>query len=145
MEQLTQFFNLLSITDGLMISVVAILVMSFFSFRRQRKLQELQSISMQLLQRDLRALTNAAVGVGGRVLEIERQQRKRPTLVSTQENAQTSSGAAVEFYSSSNQPYDQAIRMAQTGASVDDIVNVCGLSRSEADLVSMMHRLDKAS
>ena len=145
MEQLTQFFNLLSITDGLMISVVAILVMSFFSFRRQRKLQELQSISMQLLQRDLRALTNAAVGVGGRVLEIERQQRKHPTLVSTQENAQTSSGAPVEFHSSSNQPYDQAIRMAQTGASVDDIVNVCGLSRSEAELVSMMHRLDKAS
>jgi len=145
MEQLTQFFNLLSISDVLMISVVAILVMSLFSFRRQRKLQQLQSVSLQLLQRDLRALANAAVGVGGRVLEIERQQRKRPALVSTQENIQTSSSAPAEFYNSSNQPYEQAIRMAQTGASVDDIVNVCGLSRSEADLVSMMHRLDKAS
>lgn len=146
MEQLTQFFNLLSITDGLMVSVIAILVMVLFSFRRQRKQQELQSVSMQLLQRDLRALANAAVGVGGRVLEIERQQRKRPVLVDTQESVQTNSNTPVEFYNdSSNQPYEQAIRMAQTGASVDDIVNVCGLSRSEAELVSMMHRLDKAS
>jgi len=119
-----------------------------FSLKRQRKQQEHQSISMQSLQRDLRALTNAAVGVGGRVLEIERQQRKRPVIVTTAEEqqSQTYSAAPIEYYnSSSNQPYEQAIRMAQTGASVDDIVNVCGLSQSEAELVSMMHRLDKAS
>ena len=149
MEELIQIFNSLTIIDTLMISVVAVLILSLYSFRRQRKLQELQSVSMQLLQRDLRALANAAVGVGGRVLEIERQQRKRPTLVDNQENQSPQinsiAPAPVEFYNSSNQPYEQAIRMAQSGATVDDIVNVCGLSRSEADLVCMMHRLDKVS
>jgi preprotein translocase subunit YajC len=147
MEQLTQYLNILSNTEWLMASVVVVLVMSLFSLKRQRKQQEYQSISMQSLQRDLRALTNAAVGVGGRVLEIERQQRKRPVIVTTAEEqqSQTYSATPVEYYNSSNQPYEQAIHMAQTGASIDDIVNVCGLSKSEAELVSMMHRLDKAS
>ena len=143
MEELIQHFNFLNINEWLMVLVAAVLITSLFSFKRQRKLQELQSLSMESLQRDLRALANAAVGVGGRVLEIERQQRKRPVVVSSQTEPQDS--APVDFYASSNQPYEQAIRMAQTGANVDDIVNVCGLSRSEADLVSMMHRLDKAS
>ena len=148
MEQLTQYFNFISATQWLLAAVAVVLVISLFSFKRQRKQQEQQSLSMQALQRDLRALANAAVGVGGRVLEIERQQRKRPVVVTTQEQepVQTQAvNAPIEFYKSSSQPYEQAIRMVQTGASVDDIVNVCGLSKSEAELVSMMHRLDKAS
>jgi len=148
MEQLTQYFNILTTNEWLMSSVAVVLVMSLSSFRRQRKLQQQQSLSMQSLQRDLRALANAAVGVGGRVLEIERNQRKRPVIVASQEQPKTqpaTTTAPVEYYSSANQPYEQAIRMAQTGASVEDIVNVCGLSKSEADLVCMMHRLDKAS
>lgn len=143
MVELTQYLNFLTINEWLLVSVVAVLIISLFTFKRQRKIQELQSLSMESLQRDLRALANAAVGVGGRVLEIERQQRKRPVVVSSQ--AEPQSKVPVDFYGSSNQPYEQAIRMAQSGANVDDIVNVCGLSRSEADLVSMMHRLDKAS
>lgn len=149
MEQLTQFFNILTITEWLMIPVVVVLVISLFAFKHQRIQQQNQLLSMQSLQRDLRALANAAVGVGGRVLEIERHQRKRPVVVPTQEQQpavyNTADAAPVEYYNSSSQPYEQAIRMAQTGASTEDIVNVCGLSESEAELVSMMHRLDKAS
>jgi hypothetical protein len=126
-------------------SVVVALIISLITFKRQRKQQEIQNLSMQSLQRDLRALANAAVGVGGRVLELERQQRKRPTLVTNHEEPQNIMVSPVDTYASSNQPYEQAIRMTQSGANVDDIVNVCGLSRSEAELVHMMHRLDKAS
>jgi len=148
MEALTQYLNTLSANEWLMSSVIVVLVMSLLSIRRQRKLQQDQALSMQSLQRDLRALANAAVGVGGRVLEIERHQRKRPVAVELHEQSPqqaSSTNAPVEFYSYSNQPYEQAIRMAQTGASVGDIQNVCGLSQSEAELVNMMHRLDKAS
>ena len=148
MEQLTQYLNILTITEWLMISVAVVLVMSLFAFKHQRIQQQNQLLSMQLLQRDLRALANAAVGVGGRVLEIERNQRKRPAVVPVQEQQPAVYNTAVtpvEYYNSSNQLYEQAIRMAQTGTSTEDIVNVCGLSESEAELVSMMHRLDKAS
>lgn len=145
MEQLTQYFSFLTVTEGLMATVIVVLLISLVSIKRQRKLQELQALSMQSLQRDLRALANAAVGVGGRVLEIERNQRKRPSIVKEEQISTVKSSAPVEFYASSNQPYEQAINMAQAGASVSDIVNVCGLSQSEAELVNMMHRLDKAS
>ena len=147
MEQLAQYINIFSFTEWLMIPVVVVLVMSLFSFKRQRKQQELQSITMQSLQRDLRALANAAVGVGGRVLEIERTQRKRPVIVESHEQHanKINTNTPEDYFNSSSQPYEQAIRMAQTGASVEDIVNICGLSKSEAELVSMMHRLDKAS
>lgn len=146
MDQFIQYLNVLTSTEWLMASVVLVLIMSLFSLKRQRKQHKYQSVSMQSLQRDLRALTNAAVGVGGRVLEIERQQRKQPVMAKINEvHPATYSTAPVEYYNSSSQPYEQAIRMAQKGASVADIVNVCGLSKSEAELVSMMHRLDKAS
>jgi preprotein translocase subunit YajC len=147
MEQLIQYLSILSATEWFMLSVAIVLLMSLFTFKRQRKLHQEQTLSMQMLQRDLRALANAAVGVGGRVLEIERQQRKqKPVVVQVQEETQKQPvSAPVEFYNPNNTPYEQAIRMAQTGASVDDIVNVCGLSKSEAELVTMMHRLDKAS
>ena len=127
MVELTQYLNFFNINEWLMISVVAVLIISLLSLKRQRKLQELQSLSMESLQRDLRALANAAVGVGGRVLDIERQQRKRPSVVTSQTDSQSTT-VPVDFYGSSNQPYEQAIRMAQTGANVDDIFNVCGLS-----------------
>lgn len=154
MDTLTQYINVFSVTEWLMSAVVVVLIMSLISIKRQRKLQLEQNLSMQSLQRDLRALANAAVGVGGRVLEIERHQRKRPTVVATdkvspqsqpQQSVPINHAAPVDFYTNSNQPYEQAIRMAQTGATTDDIINVCGLSKSEAELVAMMHRLDQAS
>ena len=151
MEQLILITNTFTINDGLMVSVGVILFLSLVSIVKQRKQQQQQAVSMHSLQKDLRALANAAVGVGGRVLEIERQQRKQlMPAVKTDKNSHlqevtNSSPVPVDLYGSSNQPYEQAIRMAQTGASTKDIVNVCGLSQSEADLVSMMHRLDIAT
>jgi len=150
MEQLNQYINFFSINEWLMSSVVIVLGISLFSLNRQKRIQKEQQTSMQALQRDLRALANAAVGVGSRVLEIERTQRKTPAVVSSNEQQpkaaiNTQPIKAVEYYNPNSQPYEQAIGMAQSGASTEDIVNLCGLSKSEAELVSMMHRLDKAS
>lgn len=155
MEELIQHFTVLNSNEWIMSLVVVVLIMTLFSLNTHRKQQKKLELSMQLLQKDLRALANAAVGVGGRVLEIERQQRinstelnsaqLRPKLVPQNQHHISTTTAPVEFYNTSNQPYEQAIRMAQTGANASDIVNVCGLSKSEAELVSMMHRLDKVS
>ena len=65
MEELTQYLTILDSSEWLMSSVVVVLIMTLFSFNRQRKQQKKQELSMQSLQRDLRALANAAVGVGG--------------------------------------------------------------------------------
>ena len=51
----------------------------------------------------------------------------------------------VDLYDAANQPYEQAIRLAQRGMEKDELVEVCGLSEGEADLINMLHRLDKVS
>lgn len=147
MQKLTEYMSFLSLNEWLLTAVGVVLLMSLISIKRQRKQQQDHSLIMQSLQRDLRALANAAVGVGGRVLEIERQQRKQPLEVvhSKPVVQKITPPPHTEYYGNSNQPYEQAIQMAQNGASVDDIINVCCLSKSEAELVAMMHRLDQAS
>jgi hypothetical protein len=38
--------------------------------------------------------------------------------------------------------YSQAIKLVQKGASVEELMEVCGLARGEAELIAMMHRLE---
>ncbi len=89
---------------------------------------------LQALHSDVRALTSAAVGVGERVHQIERRQRQ---LTERQDRLDLSDGA--------NQPYEQAIRLVHKGANADEIVEICGLSRGEAELIGMLHRLDQSA
>lgn len=86
------------------------------------------------LQNDIRAITAAAIGVGERVLELERRQRR---LAERQEQ--------LDIYDPANQPYEQAIEMVKNGADVQELVDVCGISESEAELVALMHRLDQTA
>lgn len=96
----------------------------------------IQQLEKQLRQarNDFRALTTASIGVGGRVMELERRQRR---MAEKQEQ--------VDIYESANQPYEHAITMAKKGLDVDELVDVCGVSRNEAELIHMMHRLKAAS
>ena len=86
------------------------------------------------LQHNIRAITAAAIGVGERVLELERRQRR---LTERQEQ--------LDIYDPANQSYEQAIRMVKGGADVSELVDVCGISESEAELVALMHRLDQTA
>jgi len=150
MEQLSffsEYINYMAAGNWLMVSVLAFFVINLFLFRYQQQKNEKQTLKIISLEKNLHALANAAIGVGSRVLKVEREQRNKPAPIDTTEQfvSAINNNMPVDFYNSSNQPYEQAIRMAQTGASVDDIVNVCGLSQSEVELVCMMHRLDKVS
>ncbi len=86
---------------------------------------------IESLQRDVRALTTAAVGMGERVLEVERRQRR---LAEKQES--------LDLFDSANQPYEQAIHLARQGVDAEELVATCGLSHSEAELIAIMHRLE---
>jgi uncharacterized protein HemX len=119
-----------------MLFVVSALVLGIALWsvaRGQRVTRQLRKEVMQL-RNDIRALTTASVGVGGRVLELERRQRR---LAQRQEE--------FDLYESANQPYEHAIAMARKGADVKEIEDMCGVSRNEAELIQMMHRLEKAS
>lgn len=150
MEQLnffSEYLHYMAEVNWLTISVLGFLVINLFFLRLQQQKNEKQTLKISSLEKDLHALANAAIGVGSRVLKVEREQRNKSAAANATEQVVSAANQnmPVDFYNSSSQPYEQAIRMAQTGATVDDIMNVCGLSQSEVELVCMMHRLDKAS
>jgi LAS superfamily LD-carboxypeptidase LdcB len=137
--------------ETLLLSVSVIMLCLNIMLLIYKKNTGKQTEIVQSLQRDLRALTSAAVGMGGRVMEIERQQRLntkqqkiqviKPVAAATQLQPQPQPVSN----SSSSQYYDHAIRMVQQGAKTEDIEQACGLSKSEAELISIMHRLDKTA
>jgi len=88
---------------------------------------------LEALQSDMRALVSAAIGVGERVHRIEKSLKE---VSHRQEQIdQTDPGA---------QAYQQAIKMAQKGASAEELIEICGLTRGEADLIAMLHRMERS-
>lgn len=151
MEQLINTIDFISSAEWLLLTLSVFFVVNVVVVYKQRKQLMLQTMVVEALQQDLRALANAAVGVGGRVLKIERQQKNQTTNIATpspttkEDNHLHALNNNDEFYSTSNQPYEQAIRMAQKGVDAETIANVTGLSESESSLVCVMHRLEEAS
>lgn len=122
---------------------LAALVWAFaltLALREQRRQQAEQASANAAIQKDLRALCNAAVAVGQR---INRAERRLQLLTERQEEL----GMRQERMDRGDpeaQSYNQAIKLATKGAGVDEIIDVCGLSRGEAELIAMMHRLEQA-
>jgi hypothetical protein len=97
---------------------------------RRDDLQKMQGMVDQLAraERDMAALCRAAVGEGRRVVSLVQQVEglaKRQDML--------------ELGNSSERPYSRASRLAQEGASIDDLIRICGLSRAEAELLVMLH------
>ena len=120
---------------GLAIVLAVSMMMLFMQLRRNRAEQG-QSIAT--MQKDLRALCNAAVQVGERLNRFEQElngvKARQQELGSRQDKLDLAEPEARTF--------DQAVKMVRKGASVDELVEICGLSRGEAELIAMMHRMD---
>lgn len=112
--------------SGIILCIAAIMLL-----RGTRKLQT-ESKQVKSIRNDLKALITAAVGVGKRVMELEKRQRN---LHDNQEKTIS--------YEPAGQFYDEAAFMAQQGETVEAIMQRCGLSYSEAELVCLMNTLDK--
>ena len=69
-------------------------------------------------------LSKTAIAVGKRVLELEKQ---IATLEAKIEEIQKNDPAKVS--------YSEAARLVELGAGIEDLMNACGISRPEAELV----------
>ena len=85
---------------------------------------------------DLKAFSIAAIGMGKKVLQLEHQQRRAVENIQTEKT--------VSYAEPVNQSYDDAAYMARQGKNIESIMQQCGLSHSEAELIFLMNRLDKA-
>ncbi len=86
----------------------------------------------RVLQGDMRALAAAASGMGERVRDLE---QRLHTLSRRQEQQELSEPGG--------QSYQQARKLAQRGADPEELIDIYGLTHGEAELISMLHRMEK--
>lgn len=140
----------------LSVTLLAASLLGWTWLRSRRRLRRLQQ-EVERMRNDMRAMTTAAVGVGGRVREIEKLQRQikqQPLVQQAKETRAVKTAAApkstvvnfrpvVEDYAA--HPYDYAIQLARHGASINDIMYQSGIGQNEAKLIHMLHTVGKAS
>jgi hypothetical protein len=126
--------------DALVLAGLVAVALLIFTVRVKRAQQQQQQ-SLTAIQADLRALCNAAVQVGERVNRMEEEfkllQQRQQELGVRQEKMVHQEPQEVSF--------DQAIKLAHKGRSAEELMEICGLSRGEAELITMMHRLDPSA
>ncbi len=100
--------------------------------RRLGRLLEQQQRRQEETATDVRALCAGAAGLSDRIQQIERRSMR---ISHRQEQ--------LEQFGQRSRPYEQAVRLARKGSDVEELVTVCGLSKGEAELITMMQRLQE--
>lgn len=122
--------------DIALIAVFDVLLLAFLiygSLRIYKALKKRDCIIRELRQ-DLGALCTGASGVSGHLGRLDQQVRR---LVERQDK--------VEVGDPANRAYHQAIRLIRNGADIGEVMDTCGLVRTEAELLIMLHRGDKGN
>ncbi len=111
------------------------LVMSFFCFSHIRKLNKKlldarkeTHLLVKALRNETHAMGSGAIGVGQRLVEVEK--RLNSTMERQMEFEQRDPGSL---------PYAYAVRLVEMGATAEDLINNCGLARVEAELITLVH------
>lgn len=81
------------------------------------------------LGREIHATSSGSMGVGQRVVACERQLHE---LRSTLDEMRQNDPLRIS--------YDEASRLVDLGADIEDLMNTCGISRPEAELVSALRK-----
>lgn len=97
--------------------------------RRLRRVEDALQAALDALHGDVRALCTTSSRAGDQLLDLERRTRR---LMEQQEQ--------LEMKSPVTGSYRHAIALARRGADTEALVQTCGLSRGEAELVELLHR-----
>jgi len=109
-------------------SLMAVLV-SYSSYRKSELARAQVNDELARVLAEFKAFRSSSIGIGKKVMGIERE------LAETVEKQQD-----LEFQDPNSLPYTQASRLIEMGADAEDIVNSCGLSNAEAELLMLVNR-----
>lgn len=115
--------------------VAGVAIMQVKRNAREDKEQE-QRLNQRIekLENELSAMMDGAFGVASHLQKVETNLK---TTTQRQEQMQQRDMG--------NLPYNEAVRLASKGADVSELVEHCGLSRSEAELVEMLHKKSQST
>ena len=111
-----------TVTSGLAV------VLALVCIQRLRRQSRLTQRLYDQLNRELKVANSGAVGMGRRLLGLERQLK---SAVHRQQ---------CEHPTETPLSYSQAVSLFETGIPADEVARACGLSQAEASLMEMMHR-----
>ncbi len=118
------------------LTVVALVLLFSQGWTSRRQIQQLRAQLKErcdTLGRELHATGSGSMGVGQRVVACERQLHELRGLMDEMRQ---------------NDPlrvsYDEASRLVELGADIEDLMNTCGISRPEAELVAALKRRQAA-
>ncbi len=118
-----------------LIALAALLITVFVVIQKQQKSvqQQLrqQRLEYEQLQSQFKLLVSGTQGMGERIHSVEHA-LSTSKKEATQNNRVASGDVSVR----------QAIELARKGATVDELVDICGLSRGEAELMSTIHSVE---
>jgi len=118
------------------LTVVALVLLAWQGTASRREIRRLRSQLKErcdTLGRELHATTSGSMGVGQRLVTCERQLHElRGALDEMRQNDPLRIS------------YDEASRLVDLGADIDDLMNTCGISRPEAELVSALRKRQAA-
>ena len=112
--------------------IIALALMGGAEFVRHARSKRIigeQLGALQRMQGDMHALCAGAINLGKHVDILEQKMRR---LTERQDQ--------LELRDPIEQTYSHAIRLAQKGVAVDELVENCGLARGEAELLLRVHR-----
>jgi len=101
---------------------------------RFQKMFNKQDEVLQIIQEDLSAVCNGALGVGQHLAKLEQKSKLMTQQIDK-----------IEMQEAPERSYKQAIKMVRNGADVDQIMMDCGLAQGEAELVLLSENIDKAN
>ena len=111
---------------------VGLLFTVIWLVRLQRRLADQQrnyEALLNVLRNEIRLTNSGAMGMGRRLKQVE--QRLNITAEKQLELENRDPGALA---------YNQAAKLMEMGADVDDLVGSCGIARPEAELMALLHR-----
>jgi len=120
----------LTMSAILLLTLVGMVVL----YRHFNHVLSQQETTISMLREDLSALCSGAIGIGEHVTRLEDNAR---SLTVRQDK--------LEMQEAPERSYKQALKMAQRGAQLNEVIEDCGIARGEAELILLANRLDKAS
>ncbi|PIE24579.1 MAG: hypothetical protein CSA60_03040 [Neptuniibacter caesariensis] len=113
----------------LLVAVLASGGVSLILFRRLQQQERNHQALLNVLRNEIQAMTNSSIGMGRRLIKVE--QKLNFTADKQLELENRDPGVLA---------YNQAARLMEMGADVDDLVQNCGIGRPEAELMALLHK-----
>jgi len=120
------------LTSAIFVSIAMTLSL-MVKMRHNKKHVASLELTLNELQSNFNALCSGSVGVGKRISRLESKTRQ-----------QAERQSRLEHKAPDLQSYGNAARLANKGADMDELVDHCGLSRGEAELILFLNSQNQA-